>query len=149
MRIFADRLGKQAALIETDISRGRADQARHRVALHVLRHIEAQQFDAEAVRELPGDLGFTYAGRSGEQKRADRLLGLTQAGARHLDRRCQRIDGLVLPKNNQLQITLEGAQQITIGRGNALRRYARHLRDDALDLGDVDNLRTPLRRIEP
>ena len=57
-------LGQQAALVEADVARRRADQARHRVALHVLRHVEADQLDAHAVGELARDLGLADAGRA-------------------------------------------------------------------------------------
>jgi hypothetical protein len=73
VRVLRDRLGQQAALVEADVARRRADQARDRVPLHVLRHVEADQLDAERQRELPRDLGLADAGRTGEQERADRL----------------------------------------------------------------------------
>ena len=51
-------LGELAALVEADVARRRADQPRHRMPLHVLGHVEADQLDAEAIRELPRDLGL-------------------------------------------------------------------------------------------
>ena len=48
MGMLIDRVGQQAALVETDIAGRCADQARNRVALHIFRHVEADQFDAEA-----------------------------------------------------------------------------------------------------
>ena len=45
--MLVDAVGEQAALIEADIAGRRADQAADRVALHVLRHVEAQQLDPE------------------------------------------------------------------------------------------------------
>jgi hypothetical protein len=47
MRMLIDAIGQQAALIETDIAGRRADQPRDRVPLHVFRHVEAQQLDAQ------------------------------------------------------------------------------------------------------
>ena len=64
---------EQAALVEADVARRRADQARHRVALHVFGHVEADELDAERERELARDLGLADAGRAGEQEAADRL----------------------------------------------------------------------------
>jgi small-conductance mechanosensitive channel len=58
VRLLRDRLGQQAALVEADVARRRADQAAHRMALHVLAHVEADQLDAEDVGELPRDLGL-------------------------------------------------------------------------------------------
>ena len=87
VRMLVDAVGQQAALVEADIAGRRADQPRDRVALHVFRHVEAQQLDAERRGELLGDLGLADAGRAGEQVAADRLLRLAQAGAGQLDRR--------------------------------------------------------------
>ena len=47
MRLLGDRLGQQAALVETDIARRRADQAADRMAFHVFGHVEADQLDAQ------------------------------------------------------------------------------------------------------
>ena len=87
MRMLVDRVGEQAALVEADVAGGRTDQPRDRVALHVLRHVEAHELDAESGGELAGHLGLADAGRAGEQVRADRLLAVAQAGAGQLDRR--------------------------------------------------------------
>jgi hypothetical protein len=40
------RLGQLAALLVADVAGGRADQTRHRVLLHVLRHVDADQFSS-------------------------------------------------------------------------------------------------------
>ena len=64
VRVLGDRLGQQPALVEADVSGRRADQARHRVALHVLGHVEADQLDAHGVGELARDLGLADAGRA-------------------------------------------------------------------------------------
>ena len=96
MRMLVDAVGEQAALVEADIAGRRADQARHRVPLHIFRHVEADQFDAERGGKLLGDFGLADAGRTGEQIAADRLFRLAQARARQLDRCRKRVDGLVL-----------------------------------------------------
>lgn len=86
MRMLVHAIGEQAALVEADIAGRRANQARHGVPLHVFGHVEAQQLDAERRRELLCNLGLADAGRTREQIAADRLLRLTQAGPRQLDR---------------------------------------------------------------
>ena len=43
VRMLVDAVGQQAALVEADVARRRADQPRHGVPLHVLRHVEADQ----------------------------------------------------------------------------------------------------------
>ena len=79
VRVLGDRLGEQPTLVEADVARRRADQARDRVPLHVLGHVEAQELDAHRDRQLPGDLGLADAGGTGEQEAADRLA-LTRRG---------------------------------------------------------------------
>ena len=63
-----DRVGEQPALVEADVARRRADQPRHRVLLHVLAHVEAQELHAQRLGELLGELGLADAGGPGEQE---------------------------------------------------------------------------------
>ena len=79
--------GQLAALVEADVARRRADQPRHRVPLHVLGHVEAQQLDAQAERELARDFRLADAGGAAEQEVADRLARIAEARARHADGR--------------------------------------------------------------
>ena len=105
VRMLVDAVGQQAALVEADIAGRRADQPRDGVALHVFRHVEAQQLDAEGIGELARHLGLADAGRAGEQVAADRLFRLAQAGAGELDRRGQLLDRLVLAEDDALQVS--------------------------------------------
>src|SRR3989454_3993471 len=98
VRLLGDCLGEQAALLEADVSRRCADETRHRVPLHVLGHVEADQLDAHAVGQLSRHLRLADAGGSREQEVAYRLLRVAQARACHLDRRGQSIDRLVPPQ---------------------------------------------------
>ena len=68
MRILADRFSQQAALVKTDVAGRRADQARYRVSLHVLRHVEADQFHTQVQGKLAGHFGFADTGRAGKQE---------------------------------------------------------------------------------
>jgi hypothetical protein len=79
MRVLVDAVGQQPALVEPDIAGRSADETADRVALHVLRHVEAQHLDPERGRKLLGRLGLADARRPGEQVGADRLLGVAQA----------------------------------------------------------------------
>ena len=74
VRRLADRVDQQPALLVADVAGRRADQPRHRVLLHVLGHVEADELDAEDPRELARQLGLADAGRAGEQEVADRLV---------------------------------------------------------------------------
>ena len=136
-------LRELAALVEADVARRRADQARHRVALHVLRHVEADQLDAEAVRELARDFGLADARGAAEQEVADRLARIAEARARHADRRHERVDGLVLAEHDVLQVAVERLQRVAVVGRDVLRGDARDLGDDLLDLGLADDLLLP------
>ena len=140
VRMLVDAVGEQAALVEADIAGRRADQPRDRVALHVFRHVEADDLDAERGGELARDLGLADAGRPGEQVAADRLLDLAQAGAGELDGGGERADRLVLAVDHALEGLLEMLQHLGIVLRHGLRRDARHGGDRGFDLLDADRL---------
>src|ERR1700746_3372534 len=112
--MLVDAIGEEATLVEADIAGRRADQPRNGVALHIFRHVEADQLDAERRRKLLGHLGLASAGRSGEQRAADRLFWLAQAGAGELDRRRERLDGLVLTVDDALEGLLQVPEHLCI-----------------------------------
>ncbi len=140
MRLLGDGLGQQAALVEPDVARRRTNQARYRVPLHVLGHVETHQLNTQRLGQLPCSLGLAHPGRAGEQERTDGLIRRLEACAGQLDRSGQRIDGLVLAEHGQLQVTLQVAQQFLVGTGDVLRRNPRNLGDDVLDLWHVNPL---------
>ncbi len=82
---------------------------------HVLRHVEANQFDPHGQGQLPGDLGLAHTRRSGEHEAADRLFFFAQSRPGHLDRSRQCIDRLVLAEHDQLQIAVQVAQGVAVG----------------------------------
>ena len=89
----ADRLGQLAALVVADVAGRRADQARDGVPLHVLGHVDADHRVLgveEELGERAGELGLADAGRAEEEERADRAVGVRQAGARAADRASRR-----------------------------------------------------------
>ena len=128
--VRADGVDEQAALLEADVAGRRADQARHRVLLHVLAHVEADELVAELQRQLLGELGLADAGRAGEQEAAGRPVGLTESGARPLDRLRHQVHRLVLAEHHALERFFERAQPLAIRRRGLPRRDARHARDD-------------------
>ena len=107
VRVLVDRVGELAALIEADVARRRADQPRHRVLLHVLRHVEPDELDAEHARELLGELGLADAGRAREQEAAGRLVRVAEARARQLDHRRELLDRRVLAVDQPLELAFE------------------------------------------
>ena len=145
----AHGVDEQPALLEADISRRGADQPRHSVLLHVLAHVEADELVAEQQRELLGELRLADAGRTGEQKRSGRPLGLAEAGARPLDRLRDELHGVRLAEDDAVQRFLERAQPIAIGRGRLPRRDARRARRHRLDIHDVDNRHHALGGFQP
>ena len=82
MWVLVDTIRQQTALVIADISGGRSQQTRDRMALHIFGHVKAQQFDAHGRSKLSGNFRFADAGRPGKQIAANRLFGLAQAGAR-------------------------------------------------------------------
>ena len=139
VRMLGDRFGQQSALVEADIARRRADEARDGVPLHVFRHVEAQELDAHRDGELAGDFGLADAGGAGEEEAADGLALIAEARAGHLDRGRQRVDGAVLAEDDELEIALQILQHLPVGSRDALRRDAGHARHDVLDVAHLDD----------
>ncbi len=54
VRRLRDGVGQETALVEADVPRRRADEARDGVPFHVLAHVEAEERDAHHLRELLG-----------------------------------------------------------------------------------------------
>ena len=74
--------------------------------LHVLGHVDADQRRfavKELLRQRLGQLGLADTGRSEEQERTDRLVGVAEPGARADDRIRDRLDCLVLSNDSGMQ----------------------------------------------
>ena len=146
MRMLIDAVGQKPALVEADIAGRRADQPRDGVALHIFRHVKADQLDAERRRELFGHFGLADAGRPREQVTADRLFRLAQPGAGKLDRCGQRLDGLVLTVDHALERLFEVPEHLGVVFGDRLGRNPRHGRDRRFDLFQSDGPLAPVFR---
>ena len=84
VRIALHLLGELPALFVADVSGRRADQLRHRVLLHVLGHVEADERVVAAeqeVRQRARQLGLADAGRTEEHEAADGPVRILQPGA--------------------------------------------------------------------
>ena len=95
----ADRFGQLAALLVADVAGGCPDEPAHRELLHVLAHVDPDHRAVVVEQEAgqrPGELGLADAGRSEEQERADRSMGIAQAGPGPPDGIGDRLDRLVL-----------------------------------------------------
>ena len=94
-----DGVGQQAALVETDVTRRRADQARHRMLFHVLAHVEAHELDAQDLSELLGDSVLPTPVGPEKRKQPIGFSGMAKPRARKLDGAGQRVDGRVLAED--------------------------------------------------
>ena len=84
--VLADLLDQHSPLVVPHVARRSADQTGHRVLLHVLTHIEAQEWDAQAIRQLLAQFRLAHAGGSGEQKRTHWPIHAAESRARSLHR---------------------------------------------------------------
>ena len=138
-----DRLGEPAPFFITDIARGCTDQAGDVVPLAELAHVESDHRRFAVEEELGqglGQLGLADAGRSQKQKRADRPVGVLQAGPAAPDGVGDRVDGRVLIDQPQVDLIFELQQLFALGREHARDRNAGPLADDLGDLLGIDLL---------
>src|SRR5829696_3259138 len=148
VRPAPDGLGELAALVVADVARRRTDQARDAVLLHVLRHVDADHRVLRVEEELgqrTGELGLADARRAQEEERADRAVGVLQAGARATDRVGHRADRLVLADDAVVQALLHVDELLDLALHEAADRDAGPARDD---LGDVLAVHDVLEELE-
>ena len=107
MRGLVNRIRQQPALIKTNIAWGRANQPRHRMALHIFGHIKPHEFDAQRLGQLFCNFRFTNARRAGKQIVANWFFSVTQASPGQFNRRCQRRYRLILAKYHPFQIIFQ------------------------------------------
>ncbi len=137
VRAAPHRLGELAALVVAHVAGRRADEPRHGVLLHVLAHVEADQRRLVVEQELgqrPRQLGLAHARGAEEDERADRALGVLEAGARAAHGLAHGRHGAVLADHALVQLLLHGEQLVGLLLQHALHRDAGPL---AHELGDV------------
>src|SRR6195256_39104 len=81
----ANGFGELPSFLEPDVSRRGSDQTRDCVLLHVLRHVDTHHrliIVEQKLRQGPGGLGLTDAGRTEENERSDRTVGILKTGTR-------------------------------------------------------------------
>ena len=114
----AHGLRELPALLEADVARRRADEARHGVLLHVLRHVEPHHRLLVVEQELgqgAGRLRLPHARGPEEDKRADRPVGVLQPGARAAHRVGHGADRLALPDHALAEVLLELREALELG----------------------------------
>ena len=132
-------IGKQATLIETDVTWRRANQTADRVLFRILAHVIAQQLDTERTREHAREFGLAHARRPEKQKRPDGLVRQTQARARQANRGDDGINRLLLTKDVVAQSRVEFLQTLAFVPRNRLRWNFCHRRNDDLDVASLQN----------
>jgi hypothetical protein len=109
----AHGLGQLAALVVADVAGRGADEARHRVLLHVLRHVDAHHVGLVVEQELgqrPRQLGLAHAGGPEKNERADGPVGILQARARPANRIGDGLHRRVLADDPLVQALFHVAQ---------------------------------------
>ena len=99
VRIAAYGLGQLTALIISDISRRSADQTSHAVLFHIFAHIDAHDMGLtvkQLFSQCLGHLGLAYAGRTQEQKAADRAILILDLRLAAQDGVCNQLQRLIL-----------------------------------------------------
>ena len=137
----ANGLRQAAALLVADVSRRRTDHPRHRVLLHVLGHVDPHDgvlVVEQELRERPGELRLSHAGRPDEEEGADRPFRVREAGARTAHGVGDGLDGLLLAHDALAQALLHLQELLLLAFDQAGHRNARPLRHDGGDvlLGD-------------
>jgi hypothetical protein len=113
------------------------------VLLHVLGHVDPHHRVLGVEHELgqrARQLGLADAGRTEEEERADRPLGVLQPCARAPQRARDGDDRLVLADDPLVQALLHVDQLLDLALEHAADGNPRPLRDDVGDLVDVDAL---------
>ena len=81
VRLLGDLLGEQAALVETDVARGRADQAADCVAVPCIPDMSKRTSSMPSVWRAGGRPRSSDAGGAGEQEEPIGFCGLPSPGA--------------------------------------------------------------------
>ena len=118
----AHRLGQVAALLVADIARWGADEARHRVLLHELGHVDAHHglfgIEEEFGQGL-AQFGLADAGGAEEEEGADGPHGIGQAGAGAADGVADRGHRLTLAHHPLAQLLLHAQELVTLALQHA------------------------------
>ena len=143
VRPAADLLREHAAFLVADVAGRGAEETGHRELLHVLGHVHTDQrvLVAEQVfGERARELGLADAGRAQEDERADRTLGVLEAGARAADGARDRNDRVVLADDPAVQGLLHAGELGRLLLLELRQRDAGPPRDDILDVVLADGL---------
>mmetsp|Transcript_4321 Transcript_4321/g.10665 ORF Transcript_4321/g.10665 Transcript_4321/m.10665 type:complete len:613 (+) Transcript_4321:595-2433(+) len=112
----AHGLGQLAALLVAHVAGRGAGEARHRVLLHVLAHVDAHHalLVEELLRERLGQLGLAHAGTTAEEEAAQRLVAAAESGAAAHDGLRHGAHRLVLAHHTLVKALLELQQALAL-----------------------------------
>ncbi len=74
VRVLANAVCQQSALVESNVAGRGTNQTRDRVLFHIFAHIKPHEFHTENARHLQGNFGFANTGGTGKQKTPHRPL---------------------------------------------------------------------------
>src|ERR671920_264700 len=130
-------LRELSALVVADVARRRTHEAAHRVALHVLGHVEPDHcvlVAEEVLGERTRELGLAYSCRTEEDERAARAVRVFYARERTPYGAGDGLYGLVLPDDAPVQGVLHLQEPRGLLLGHLLDRDAGPHGDDLGDL---------------
>src|SRR3989344_1534144 len=126
IRPVADHFRELAALLVAHVARRRSDEARGRVPLHVLRHVDAHDgllVVEHEFRQGFGELGLAHSGRPQEHEGAQGAVGIGQAGARPAQGVRHGPDGVLLADDPRGQGLFDLHQFLAFVLEHALNGY--------------------------
>ena len=132
----AHGLGELPALLVADVPGRRADEAGHRVPLHVFAHVDAHDV-VFAVEQSGGqglgELGLAHPGGAEKDERTDRPPRVLDAGARPDDGVRHQLHGFVLAHDALVQNVIQAQQLVAFAFDQSRDGHARPARHDGGD----------------
>src|SRR5207248_7848712 len=107
VRLPAHGLRERSRVLVADVPRRRADQARHRELLHVLRHVDANErllISEQELRQSARQLSFAHPGWTREYERADWSSRILQTRSAATNGARNRPNRLVLPDDGVVHL---------------------------------------------
>ena len=138
-----DGFGELPALVVADVPGRRAHEARDRVLLHVLGHVESDDRALVVEHELGErfrELGLPDARRAEEDERADRAVRILQARAGTAERVGDGVDRRLLADDALVQPLLHVDELLDLALEQPVDRDLRPRGDDGSDVVLVDLL---------
>src|SRR5579859_2981027 len=117
IRTAAYLLGQLTTFVIAHVTGRTTKEARDRMRLHVLRHVEANQVllaAKEFSRQRLRQFGLTNTGRAEEEERTNRAFGIFQSGASAANSSRHRANRLVLPNDTLAQVIFQANQVLPL-----------------------------------